>query len=86
MRPLVRTAASLAVLLLAALTAGAAAATDSAALPETAMKISDATAVTGMGEGAPPESRLLKSLRDRLAPPASDSRSLEPAAGIDPDA
>ena len=86
MKPLVRTAASLAVLLLAALTAGAAAATDSAALPETAMKISDATAVTGMGEGAPPESRLLRSLRNRLAPPASDSRSLEPAAGIDPDA
>jgi len=87
MKPLVRTAASLAVLLAAGLTAGAAAAIESAALPATAMKAADATAATRAGEGAPTESRLLSSLRDRLAPPASDSQSLEPrGAGIDPGA
>ena len=67
-----RRAAFFAALLAAALTAGAAAASEPAALPATAIGIADATAAPDAGAGAMPDSRLLRMLSERAAPPASE--------------
>ena len=65
-----RCAAFFAALLAAALTAGAAAASEPAALPAKAIGIADATAAADSGAGVTPDSRLLRMLNERAAPPA----------------
>ena len=83
----VRISASFAALLAVALTAGASVATEPAALPATAMNVADPTAATDAGAGVPPDSRLLRMLSDRAAPPASVSRPPEErVAKVDPGA
>ena len=67
-----RCAAFFAALLAAALTAGAAAASEPAALPAKAIGIADATAAADSGTGVTPDSRLLRMLSERAAPPASE--------------
>ena len=83
----VRISASFAALLAVALTAGASVATEPAALPATAMNVADPTAATDAGAGVPPDSRLLRMLSDRAAPPTSVSRPPEErVAEVDPGA
>ena len=80
-----RSAAFFAGLLAAALTAGAAAAGEPAALPPTAIGIADATAAADAGAGAMPDSRLLRMLSGRAAPPASEPPPPEARVGeLDP--
>ena len=67
-----RRAAFFTALLAAALTAGAAAASEPAALPATAIGIADAAAAPDAGADAMPDSRLLRMLSERAAPPASE--------------
>ena len=67
-----RRAAFFAALLAAALTAGAAAVSEPAAQPATEIGIADATAAADAGAGAMPDSRLLRMLSKRAAPPASE--------------
>ena len=68
-----RCAAFFAALLAAALTAGAAAAGEPAAQRATEIGIADATAAPDAGAGAMPDSRLLRMLSERAAPPASEA-------------
>ena len=74
-----RCAAFFAALLAAALTAGAAAAGEPAALPATGIGIADGTAAADSAAGAMPDSRLLRMLSERAAPPASEP---PPEAGV----
>ena len=79
-----RCAAFFAALLAAALTAGAAAAGEPAAQRATEIGIADATAAPDAGAGAMPDSRLLRMLSERAAPPASESRPVARVAGLGP--
>ncbi len=77
----VRCAALFAGLLAAPLTAGAAAASEPAALPPTAIGIAHAAAEADAGAGAMPDSRLLRMLSEGAAPPAPEPAAPEALVG-----